>query len=146
MAQIQTLIRLMQSLKEPLQTCIRCGTCQTLCPLFAVTGREQDVARGKLALLTGLSQEMFQNPTGVFERLNRCLLCGACASGCPRGVDTLEIFLKARAIIAERGLSPADVSTIPGAAGGPKALGLNGLGLCATQYASEWMEFFCLDT
>ncbi|MDY0377613.1 MAG: (Fe-S)-binding protein [Desulfobacterales bacterium] len=100
MAQIQTLIRLMQSLKEPLQTCIRCGTCQTLCPLFAVTGREQDVARGKLALLTGLSQEMFQNPTGVFERLNRCLLCGACASGCPRGVDTLEIFLKARAIIA----------------------------------------------
>lgn len=100
MAQIQTLIRLMQSLKEPLQTCMRCGTCQTLCPIFAVTGREQDVARGKLALLTGLSQEMFQNPKGVFERLNRCLLCGACASGCPRGVDTLEIFLKARAIIA----------------------------------------------
>lgn len=90
----------MQSLKAPLQTCMRCGTCQTLCPLFAVTGREQDVARGKLALLTGLSQEMFRNPKGVFDRLNRCLLCGACAWGCPRGVDTLEIFLKARAIIA----------------------------------------------
>lgn len=34
---------------------------------------------------------------------------------------------RARALIAGRGLSPGDVAAIPGAAGGPKALGLNGL-------------------
>jgi hypothetical protein len=34
---------------------------------------------------------------------------------------------RARARIAERGLTPADVAIIPGAAGGPKALGLSGL-------------------
>ncbi len=43
---------------------------------------------------------------------------------------------KACAIIAERGLSPADVSTIPGAAGGPKALGLGGLD---TALFGDWL-------
>lgn len=34
---------------------------------------------------------------------------------------------KARARLAEGGLSPADIAVVPGAAGGPKALGLSGL-------------------
>ena len=91
--------QLMKELEEQLSLCIRCGMCQAVCLLFAETGREADVARGKLALLDGLSQEMFKNPKGVFERLNRCLLCGSCAAGCPSGVNILEIFIKARAIL-----------------------------------------------
>jgi glycolate oxidase iron-sulfur subunit len=75
--------------------------CHAVCPVFAETGREADVARGKLALLDGLLDEMFTNPEGVFERLNRCLLCGSCASICPRGVNILEIFIKARTILVD---------------------------------------------
>jgi glycolate oxidase iron-sulfur subunit len=41
------------------------------------------------------------------ERLNRCLLCGSCAANCPSGVKVLDIFIKARAILAGYlGLSP----------------------------------------
>jgi glycolate oxidase iron-sulfur subunit len=81
--------------------------CQATCPIYAVTRNEGHVARGKLALLDGLMLDMFENPDGVSEQLNRCLLCGSCATICPRDVNVLEIFLKARAIIAAyKGLSP----------------------------------------
>lgn len=89
----------MKELEEQLVVCMRCGMCQAVCPLFAETGRESDVARGKLALLDGLMQEMFKEPKGVYERLNKCLLCGSCAANCPSGVNVLEIFIRARAIL-----------------------------------------------
>lgn len=99
---------LMKELESRLLFCKRCGMCQAVCPLFAETGRETDVARGKLALLDGLTQEMFKDSKGVFERLNRCLLCGSCAANCPCGVNVLEIFIKARAILTGfMGLSQA---------------------------------------
>jgi glycolate oxidase iron-sulfur subunit len=74
--------------------------CQAVCPVFAQTGREADVARGKLVLLDGLMQAMLDDPEAVRERLQRCLLCGSCAANCPSGVNVLDIFLKARAILA----------------------------------------------
>jgi glycolate oxidase iron-sulfur subunit len=107
MAELKHLVRLMRELDDQLSACMRCGMCQAVCPLFAETGREADVARGKLALLEGLMQEMFKDPKGVYERLNRCLLCGSCAAGCPSGVRVLDIFMKARAILSGyMGLSP----------------------------------------
>jgi glycolate oxidase iron-sulfur subunit len=98
-ANIKELTTLMRQLEDQLVVCMRCGMCQAVCPVFAQTGREADVARGKLALLDGLLLEMFDDPRGVNERLNRCLLCGSCAANCPSGVNVLDIFLKARAII-----------------------------------------------
>ena len=107
MPKMPTLVKMLQELEDQLAVCMRCGLCQSVCPLFAETGREADVARGKLALLDGLSQEMFKNPQGVSERLNRCLLCGSCAANCPSGVRVLDIFIKARAILSGyMGLSP----------------------------------------
>lgn len=108
MAEMKELIRLMKELEDQLVVCMRCGMCQAVCPLYAQTGRESDVARGKLALLDGLMKEMFEDPGGVSERLNKCLLCGSCAANCPSGVGVVEIFIKARAILAGyMGLSPA---------------------------------------
>jgi glycolate oxidase iron-sulfur subunit len=99
MTSVEDLARLMREIEEQLVVCMRCGMCQAVCPLFEQTGREADVARGKLSLLDGLLQEMFQNPGEVQERLNKCLLCGSCAANCPSGVQVLEIFIKARAIL-----------------------------------------------
>jgi glycolate oxidase iron-sulfur subunit len=107
MSSLKELARLMQELEDQLVACMRCGLCQAVCPLFAETGREADVARGKLALLDGLAQEILKNPQGVSDHLNRCLLCGSCAANCPSGVKVLDIFIKARAILTGyMGLSP----------------------------------------
>jgi len=108
MSEVKAIAKLMQELEDQLVVCMRCGMCQAVCPVFTQTGREADVARGKLALLDGLLHEMFKDPDGVYERLNRCLLCGSCAANCPSGVKVLDIFLKARAILTGfMGLSPA---------------------------------------
>ena len=108
MSEMKELTRLMKDLEEQLVVCMRCGMCQSVCPLYEQTGREADVARGKLALLDGLMHEMFKDPEGVYERLNKCLLCGSCAANCPSGVSVLEIFMKARVILTGyMGLPPA---------------------------------------
>lgn len=91
---------LMAGLEKDLSACMRCGVCQSACPLFRQTRREADVARGKLALLEGLAGHLFRDSRGVDERLDRCLLCGSCQAVCAGGVHVLAIFLKARAILA----------------------------------------------
>lgn len=52
---------------------------------------------------------------------------------------TIKAGRRAMARILERGLKPADVGIIPGAAGGPKALGIQGLDLALF---GEWLPRF----
>jgi len=100
MSDLKKLAALINELEDQTIVCMRCGLCQSVCPVFAETGRESDVARGKLALLDGLAREMLRKPAEAGLRLNKCLLCGSCAANCPSGVNALEIFMKARAILA----------------------------------------------
>lgn len=94
-------------LDDLLVSCMRCGLCQAVCPVYGTTMREADVTRGKIALLENLAREMISDAAGVNERLNRCLLCGSCQANCPSGVRIMDIFLHARSIVADyMGLSP----------------------------------------
>jgi len=107
MADINKLAEMFKELDDQLVNCMQCGMCQAVCPVFAQTGREGDVTRGKIALLGGLAHEMISDPEGVNEKLNKCLLCGTCQTNCPSGVSVMDIFLKARAIMTGYfGLSP----------------------------------------
>ena len=107
MADMHELVRMLNELDEDMVQCVRCGMCQAVCPLYAETGRETDVARGKLVLVENLSKEILKDPKAVKERLDKCLLCGSCEAACPSGVKVLDVFLKARAIITGYlGLSP----------------------------------------
>jgi len=101
MDRMKQLARDVRQLEDQLAVCTRCGMCQANCPLFAQTRKEADVSRGKLVLINGLIDQMFDDARGVNERLQRCLLCGSCAHGCPSNVSAVEIFLKARAIITQ---------------------------------------------
>lgn len=85
--------------------CIRCGLCQVVCPIYAETGAEQSVARGKVRL----ARELMAGRLAVSPRLKEimalCLNCGACVANCPPLVHTDKLVLAARAkIIAVRGL------------------------------------------
>ena len=107
MADMHKLAEMFKKLDDQLVNCMRCGMCQAVCPLFRETGRETDVTRGKLALLDGMASQLLQDPEGVNEILNRCLLCGTCQANCPSGVRVMDIFLEARAILTGYfGLSP----------------------------------------
>jgi glycolate oxidase iron-sulfur subunit len=99
MSDMNDLLRMLGELDDQLASCMRCGMCQAVCPMYSQTGREADVARGKLALLEGLAHKMVQDAEQVQEKLSRCLLCGSCAANCPTGVKVTDIFIKARAIL-----------------------------------------------
>ncbi|MBF0224773.1 MAG: (Fe-S)-binding protein [Desulfobacterales bacterium] len=88
-----------KKLDAEIKTCSKCGICQSVCPLYCETRFEPDSARGKLSILDGIIDNILENPQNILDRLNRCLLCGSCENICPRGVNTIEIFFKARALI-----------------------------------------------
>ncbi len=98
MAGLRDIVLSLSELQGLLDRCMRCGMCQSSCPLYSITLLEPDVARGKLSLLEGFIESRLEDIKGVREKLGRCLLCGSCSANCPSGVGTLEIFLKARVV------------------------------------------------
>ncbi len=115
MGDVKELVRLLGEIDDELVSCMRCGMCQAVCPVYAETGLEAHVARGKIALLEGLSHEALNDPKAVLDRLDMCLLCGSCAAACPSGVRVLDIFLKAKAFLAGYlGLPPAQKALLRG--------------------------------
>jgi glycolate oxidase iron-sulfur subunit len=104
---MKRLVEDLMRLDDLLVCCMRCAFCQAVCPVYGATMKEADVARGKISLLENLAHEMIKDPLAVNEKLNRCLLCGSCQANCPSGVDIMDIFLRARSIVAGYlGLSP----------------------------------------
>ena len=107
MSDLHTLARRLMALDDRLAACMRCGLCQSVCPMFGATMKEADVARGKLALVNNLAHELICDPQAVAGKLDRCLLCGSCEANCPSGVKIMEVFMEAREIVyAYIGLHP----------------------------------------
>lgn len=97
----------LMELDDLLVSCMKCGFCMSVCPVYGSTMREADVTRGKIALLETLAHEMTKDVDAVNEKLNRCVLCGSCQANCPSGVKIMDIFLRARTIVTTyKGLSP----------------------------------------
>jgi len=107
MASLQKIIDGLKELETERLKCMRCGFCQNYCPMYGETQKEYDVSRGKVALLNNMADQLLDDAEGLAEKLDRCLLCGSCQANCPSATPTLNIFIKARALVAEyRGLSP----------------------------------------
>lgn len=107
MSNLNALTQALLKLDDHLSSCMRCGNCQAVCPVFTQTIKEADVARGKIVLLQNLAHELIRDPQAVEDRLNRCLLCGSCQTNCASGVKTLEIFIEGRNILTQyKKLSP----------------------------------------
>lgn len=86
--------------QQQLVKCIRCGTCRSVCPVFQVSDNENTTARGKVKLLEAVSEGKLALTPELQARMSKCLLCKACAVGCPSGVKTDELFLSARRALA----------------------------------------------
>lgn len=125
MSELNELARSLKEIENQLTDCMKCGMCQGVCPVFKETGDEGDVARGKIFLLERMSDLMLTDAKGVKTRLDKCLMCGTCASNCPSGVKILEIFIKARAALTEYiGLSPVKKLIFRGMLKNPRAMNL----------------------
>ena len=78
-------------------TCVRCGACMEVCPLYRRRGREPVVVRGKLNLLQALEVGEIRASRHFQEILECCLLCGACTERCVAQLQIPELIKSGRA-------------------------------------------------
>ena len=81
--------------------CMRCGFCIS-CPSRIEYILESYSPRGRLSILNGLVHGDLELTELIRKILHTCSLCGLCQTKCPAGVNTIEIFEKAREIIHKK--------------------------------------------
>lgn len=83
--------------KDEIHKCSKCGLCQSVCPVYQVTGNDCSVSRGKFIMLNGVVKGDLELNKNVNKYLDMCLKCNACKNFCPSDIDARKIFLTAKA-------------------------------------------------
>ncbi|MBP3730537.1 MAG: (Fe-S)-binding protein [Mailhella sp.] len=88
---------------EELKRCSKCGSCASICPIYAEKKTEAYCSRGKLKL----AQASLAHPGKLSDKtaaiFNDCLFCLACRENCPGGVRMDKVLLAARELLVEQG-------------------------------------------
>lgn len=79
-----------QNNQTKLHSCVRCGSCKALCPVYAENVTEAMSPRGRVALLKNLFEGEITPSVSVDEKIFACILCGACNKSCPVGINITE--------------------------------------------------------
>jgi Fe-S oxidoreductase len=94
---------LLETFRDQIQRCSRCGFCQAHCPVFGGTRRPALNARGKMLLLKEVLEGTLELDGELAESIFQCTTCASCAANCPSGVDVPQIIKAARREMTERG-------------------------------------------
>jgi len=98
--------------KEELN-CAACGECRMVCPVYAVSGQEKNVARGRLALAKAVADGKLELTETIALSFENCLLCMACVENCAGHVNMIEVVLKSRAFLSsKKGLPKGQALTL----------------------------------
>jgi glycolate oxidase iron-sulfur subunit len=84
--------------------CVHCGLCLPACPTYVETCDEADSPRGRIHLMKAAVDGRINPSDVVFEHLDRCLVCRACETACPAGVDYHALLEAVRPQIAHAAL------------------------------------------
>ncbi len=124
------LLRQRRSLSLYLDICVRCGACADQCPFFLGTGDPNNMPVARAELLRKVYRRYFTTAGRLAGRLAaaeeltdgvldqwftyfyQCSECRRCAVFCPFGVDTAEITMAAREIMASVGVAPKYVAEV----------------------------------
>ena len=83
--------------KEEIHSCSKCGLCQSVCPIYKITGNDCTVSRGHFIMLKGLIKGDLKISKTINRYLDLCLKCNACSKFCPSGIDIVDIVASAKA-------------------------------------------------
>jgi FAD/FMN-containing dehydrogenase/Fe-S oxidoreductase len=104
----------LETLAEKISKCVRCGRCKTGCCVFHPAGNLFYHPRNKNLALTGIIEALLyhaQRSGGMglkplrwlSEIADHCTLCHKCQTPCPVDIDTAEVSVLEREVLAERG-------------------------------------------
>jgi len=84
-----------------LRSCVHCGFCLATCPTYLVERNELDSPRGRIELLRSVLEG--ETVSAITRgHLDRCLICRACETTCPSGVDYHSLLAIGQRQLAER--------------------------------------------
>lgn len=87
----------LKDFKDNIHSCSKCGLCQSVCPVYKITGNDCTVSRGHFIMLKGLINGELKMSKKLNRYLDLCLKCGACTKFCPSGIDVVDIIVAAKA-------------------------------------------------
>jgi len=127
---LEDLLQKFRNLKVQLDSCVHCGNCADACQFFLGTGDPRNMPVARADLLRSVYKKYFTT-TGklmpgicdaeLFDKdlLNlwytyfyQCSECRRCAYFCPYGIDTAEITMAAREIMAHIGVGTKYVTEV----------------------------------
>ncbi len=83
--------------KENIHSCSKCGLCQSVCPIYKITGNDCTVSRGQFIMLKHFLNGELKMSKVINKYLDICLKCSACSRFCPSGIDVVDIISLAKA-------------------------------------------------
>lgn len=81
---------------DKLLDCVHCGFCLPACPTYVVLGNEMDSPRGRIYLMRAAAEGRVAIGDSFVKHMNLCLVCRACETACPSGVEYGHLVEKAR--------------------------------------------------
>jgi glycolate oxidase iron-sulfur subunit len=86
-----------------LYQCVHCGLCLNQCPTYRALRLEPESPRGRIHLVRAAAEGRIELNQRFQDHLYFCLLCRACETACPSGVQYGRIAETAREIIGPPG-------------------------------------------
>lgn len=95
----------LEDFADDINKCSKCGLCQSVCPVYKITGNDCAVSRGKFVMLDGVLKGDLNLNKNIEKYLDMCLKCGKCTAFCPSNIDVCDIFNTAKSECAQNTLS-----------------------------------------
>lgn len=118
-----------RSFRTALESCVRCGACADSCPYHQGTGDPLNMPAARAGLARDIYERYFaherwplrfvRSPVRQiseaelarwFTYFHQCGLCRSCALSCPFGIDTSQVTLACREIMAQIGLAARPIA------------------------------------